>query len=200
MQSWFGRTGGKLTILALAGCCALAVAGPVRAQDTRCATVPDLDAVRAEHLTKLNGIRIRAGVKELVPDARLDDAAQAYACLLARTGHFDHIGPGGTAPDDRARAVGYKFCGVAENLAKGQQSVEQVLIGWVRSPGHLENLRRKGMSDIGFGVAFVTDVAAVDRTGPGSLSELAQSLDGRPRDAILPTQNYVWVEMFGAPC
>jgi uncharacterized protein YkwD len=44
------------------------------------------------------------------------------------------------AVGDRVRRQGYGFCFVAENIAKGQGSLERVLNGWLASPGHRRNI------------------------------------------------------------
>lgn len=179
-----------------------ATANPVFADDPRCGVLPDLDELRSEHLSKLNAIRSREGLGVLKPNATLNQVAQDYACLLARTDHFDHVGPDGTTPSDRARAGGYEFCSLAENIAKGYQSVDTVLRGWVKSEGHLRNIRHRAMTEIGFGVTYATGApgAPTKAEGLGSLSDLAESLDGRPRDEVLPPRVYLWVQVFGKPC
>lgn len=174
-------------------------AGAAAAQDARCGDMADLADLRAEHLVKLNRIRVREGLGTLAPESRLDRVAQDYACLLARTGHFDHTGPDGSTPSQRVQAGGYTYCLIAENIAKGYQSVDTVLQGWVKSPGHLENIRRKGVVDLGFGVTYATTGGATPGR-PASLSELAETLDGQPRDTVLPEQVYLWVQLFGKQC
>lgn len=180
--------------LILAGCGGMATADP------GCAGLPEIEEIRVEHLGKLNAIRVREDKSRLIGDTTLDRIAQDYACLLARTGHFDHTGPDGSTPGTRAEAGGYRYCRLAENLAKGYMSIDTVLAGWVRSPGHLRNIRMDGVDEIGFGVAYAAEGAEPAPAGPGSLSALAETLDGKPRSKVLPRRNYVWVQVFGRPC
>ncbi len=178
------------------------LAGAATAQQRRdgCAPIDGLEQVRRAHLRSLNAIRVRAGLRVLAVDARLDRVAQDFACLLARTGQFDHVGPDGSTLGDRVRAGGYGYCLIAENIARGQRSVDEVLLGWVKSPGHLANIRRPEVIEIGFGVAHAVVSGAEVGEPAGSLGELAESLDGRPRAAVAPMRALVWVQLFGRPC
>lgn len=66
----------------------------------------------------LNATRAERGAGALVPDPALAQAAGAYACVLARSGHFAHVGPDGSTPDRRMRAAGFGPCEYAENIAR----------------------------------------------------------------------------------
>ena len=94
-----------------------------------------------------NDARDQAGVDSLVPDAKLVRAAQAFADYLAKHDKFDHDADGRT-PMQRATAVGYKWCRVAENIAyefktRGFESEElahALVRDWMSSKGHRRNL------------------------------------------------------------
>ena len=108
---------------------------------------------RAEMLRTVNALRAQAGVDPLEPCPSLRRAAQGYARVMAATGTFDHIGPDGTAPWDRMRAQGFQWQAAAENIARGQTSVQSVMQAWVASPGHAANLVDPRMTKVGFGFA-----------------------------------------------
>jgi uncharacterized protein YkwD len=66
---------------------------------------------------------------------------------------FDHTNPDGLAPYDRMRAAGYKGSSYGENIAKGQRTCEEVMQGWMDSPGHRANILNPSFATIGIGIA-----------------------------------------------
>ncbi|HKL56277.1 MAG: CAP domain-containing protein [Roseovarius sp.] len=88
----------------------------------------------------LNTVRAQAGVGAVTPSAKLRKAAAAHARDLAASGAFSHQGSDGSQVGVRVRRTGYRYCFVAENLAKGQGSLEAVLKGWMGSKGHRRNM------------------------------------------------------------
>ena len=90
--------------------------------------------------------------RSLPPVARspiLDGVALAHARDMAGQGYFSHTGRDGSAPHDRLRAVGYRPCLSAENIAAGQSSVPEVVRDWMRSSGHRDNILRAGVQQYG---------------------------------------------------
>ncbi|WP_261384747.1 CAP domain-containing protein [Vannielia litorea] len=163
-----------------------------------CMAMPDLIERRSQHLSEINRIRARNGLESLLPDFRLDMAAQDYACLLARSGHFAHQGPDGSEPGTRTVAAGYDFCLVAENLAKGQRTVSEAISAWVQSPGHWANIRLGPARHLGFGMA---PLAGGGSAATGGLSTLFPDAAGAIASTTpYPVHGYVWVELFASPC
>ena len=120
----------------------------------RTARLADLDAVRAVLLERTHAARRAAGRPPLRADARLERAAQEYAELMLRRGHYGHTGPDGSTALERAAAAGYAGRTVAENLARGQDSPEQAVEAWLASRPHRRNLLDPELSDVGHGLAF----------------------------------------------
>ena len=89
---------------------------------------------------RINATRADAGRAAVAVNSALTQAATAHARDLARSGAFSHSGSNGSSVADRVRRQGYGFCFVAENIAKGQGSLEQVLNGWLASPAHRRNI------------------------------------------------------------
>jgi uncharacterized protein YkwD len=102
--------------------------------------------------------------------SKLTDAAEAHARDMARRRFFEHRGSDGTQPKDRVARAGYSHRLTGENIALGPQSAEEVVAGWLDSPGHCANIMEPRFRDIGVGLAV-----------------------GRKRG-----QTY-WVQEFGAP-
>jgi uncharacterized protein YkwD len=83
----------------------------------------------------------------------LDDVASGHASDMAQKNYFEHVDPAGQSPADRVRAVGYQEKLVGENIAYGPQSVEEVVQGWLDSPGHCENIMDPRFAEMGIGLA-----------------------------------------------
>lgn len=112
----------------------IAMAGPAALAQ---GAITDLGAATRHWINTVRAAEARAPLA--VSDV-LTRAAESHARDLARTGRFSHVGRDGSSVGDRVRREGYGFCFVAENIAKGQGTPEEVLRGWMASPGHRRNL------------------------------------------------------------
>ncbi|SEK97311.1 Cysteine-rich secretory protein family protein [Roseovarius nanhaiticus] len=97
----------------------------------------DVSAAASPALSEIRG---RNNLPPLETSAALARAASAHAEDMATNGFFSHTGSNGSGIGDRARAAGYGFCFIAENIAKGQGSLDQVIEGWMGSTGHRRNI------------------------------------------------------------
>jgi len=82
-------------------------------------------------------------------DCRLEDAAQAHSNDMAELEYFSHTGPDGVEMGERVRSRGYDWSAVGENIAGGQKSVDDVVDGWLSSPGHCANLMSPKFTEMG---------------------------------------------------
>ncbi|MFQ6006034.1 MAG: CAP domain-containing protein [Woeseia sp.] len=87
--------------------------------------------------------------------AALDRAALAHAQDMAARSYMGHKGPDGSMPADRATRAGYAWVAIAENVAAGQTTAEEVVDTWLASPWHCANLMNPRYSDTG--VAYVVN-------------------------------------------
>ncbi|MGJ8618233.1 MAG: CAP domain-containing protein [Sulfitobacter sp.] len=106
--------------------------------------VADSAATRA-----VNDLRTNAGKAAVAYSPVLERAAQAHANDMARRGFFAHQGSNGSAVSDRVSAQGYKWCFVAENIAKGQRDLQQVMQSWTTSKGHYKNMVHRSAREFG---------------------------------------------------
>jgi uncharacterized protein YkwD len=83
----------------------------------------------------------------------LDRAAAVHAQDMAQRGALEHEGRDGSSPADRVTRAGYRWRSVAENIAAGQTTAEQVVQSWARSPEHCANLMNPGVTEMGIGYA-----------------------------------------------
>lgn len=91
-------------------------------------------------LQALNTYRSGEGRAPVAYSTELEAAAQSHALDMARSGFFDHTGSDGSSVAQRVSRLGYGWCIVAENIAKGQQSLSEVMQAWADSPGHKRNM------------------------------------------------------------
>jgi uncharacterized protein YkwD len=83
----------------------------------------------------------------------LAGVALGHATDMAVHDYFEHEDLTGESPADRVRAAGYPEKLVGENIAYGPQSVEEVVKGWLASPGHCENIMDPRFVQMGIGLA-----------------------------------------------
>ncbi|MFJ1991551.1 CAP domain-containing protein [Streptomyces asiaticus] len=107
----------------------------------------------SEVIALTNAERAAARLAPLAPDPRLTAAAQAHSDDMVARDFYSHTGPEGHQPWDRARAAGATHRGIGENIACGQRSPEEVVRGWMNSPGHRANILKPDFTHIGVGHA-----------------------------------------------
>jgi uncharacterized protein YkwD len=83
----------------------------------------------------------------------LGGVALGHADDMARHNYFEHEDLTGHSPADRVRAVGYQEKLVGENIAYGPKSAEEVVQGWLDSPGHCENIMDPRFAEMGIAYA-----------------------------------------------
>ena len=102
-------------------------------------------------LELVNQERAVAGLDELAIDSQLDRAADLHNREMVKADSMQHQLPGEAKLGDRVSATGYNWSRVAENIAAGQQSPEEVVDGWMNSPGHRKNILNPKFTHMGLG-------------------------------------------------
>ena len=102
------------------------------------APVPPIDC---ELLDAINDVRVLNQLPPLVMDIRLYLAAKKHGLDMGERNYFSHVSPTGSTPAERVSNEGYKWRSVAENIAAGYQTVEDVVNGWINSDGHFRNIK-----------------------------------------------------------
>jgi uncharacterized protein YkwD len=159
------RTDIRVAGLAAVVAGALALAPPATAS-ARCpgagatadrASNPKL--VRAT-LCLLNRQRRKHGLRRLRLSRRLSRAARGHSRDMVRRGYFSHTSLSGATFVDRIRLSGYLHGSlswmVGENLAWGagsRSSPAGIVLAWMGSPGHRENILTGRYRHIGIGIA-----------------------------------------------
>ena len=113
-------------------------------------------------LQLVNDVRARGarcGAKSFGPappvrlSGTLAEVALGHASDMALHDYFEHQDLTGHSPADRVRAIGYRESLVGENIAYGPQSADEVVQGWLDSPGHCENIMDPRFSEMGLAFA-----------------------------------------------
>jgi uncharacterized protein YkwD len=91
----------------------------------------------------------------LTLESHLTSAALEHARDLARHNMLEHTGSDGSTPDQRVTRAGYKWRATGENIASGPTTPEEVMAGWLASPGHCENIMSPRFKEMG--IAWVVD-------------------------------------------
>ena len=115
-------------------------------------------------LAAVNGARASArncGGQQFAPapaltwNGALADAALAHSLDMATHRFFSHQGKDGHTVAARALQAGYRWRRIGENIALGQTSADDVVAGWLASPGHCANIMHQGFTDMG--AAYAVD-------------------------------------------
>ncbi|MEU1191375.1 CAP domain-containing protein [Streptomyces sp. NPDC005859] len=101
----------------------------------------------------VNAERGKVGCSPLTLNAVLTKAAQAHSVDMAAHQNMSHTGSDGTSPGDRITRAGYSWSTYGENVAYGYATPEQVMAGWMASPGHKANILNCAFKEIGVGLA-----------------------------------------------
>src|SRR3989344_4832623 len=93
------------------------------------------------------------GLPALVENYTLNRDAQMKVDDMFAKQYFEHVSPIGVGPADLAKAVGYAYVIVGENLALGDfGSDEKLVTAWMNSPGHRANILNSHYQEIGVAV------------------------------------------------
>jgi uncharacterized protein YkwD len=107
---------------------------------------------------------------ELVLSPQLSAAASAHSRDMALHNIFSHTGSDGSTMISRVVATGYAYSKLAENLAAGPTTAEEVVAGWMTSPGHRANMLNCQLREIGVGYYEQSDDQSDVRLDNGQLS------------------------------
>ncbi len=72
---------------------------------------------------------------------------------MAKLNYFSHTSPTYGSPFDMMKQFGISYRSAGENIAKGQTTPQQVMQGWMNSPGHRANILNSSFTQIGVGIA-----------------------------------------------
>lgn len=137
------------------GCVPILVPIPVtvsmgQVAPTEVALTQNAPAIRAFD-QQFAATRAAQGLPALRSNAQLDRVALLHSQDMATHGYLSHEDRSGLRAQGRVRKAGITRCGIGENIAKGQKSVEEVVSAWLASPGHRRNMLNSDYSSYGIG-------------------------------------------------
>lgn len=100
-----------------------------------------------------NDRRTTQDERPLQLNAQLTKAAQVKAQDMVERNYWSHNTPEGNAPWEFVNNVGYSYKKAGENLAYGFKNEDEVIAGWMNSPGHRANMLDINYQEVGFGFA-----------------------------------------------
>jgi uncharacterized protein YkwD len=96
---------------------------------------------------------------------QLREAARLHSQDMGERDYFSHDSPDGPNGDDlleRVEAAGYtNWSFIGENIAAGQDSPDDIMDGWMDSPGHCSNIMNPDFTQIGIGYAQVSSSSLI---------------------------------------
>ncbi|UBF25690.1 CAP domain-containing protein [Kovacikia minuta CCNUW1] len=111
--------------------------------------------MESEVRQRINTIRQRQGLTALRYNDRLAQVARSYSRRMAEQNFFAHVSPQGDTLSDRVGAARIFYFTVGENLFTSTnipQPTPAAVEGWMKSPGHRENILYPEFRETGVGV------------------------------------------------
>ncbi|MFI5913620.1 CAP domain-containing protein [Dactylosporangium sp. NPDC051541] len=135
---------------------------PTKAPTTAPTTTPTApttspSAIETEVVTLTNNFRTANGCGAMRIDNRLVAAARKHSSDMVTKNFFDHTGSDGSNFVQREVAAGYTTGASAENIAWGYRTAQDVVNGWINSPGHRANMLNCSSIAVGVGLAYKAD-------------------------------------------
>jgi len=145
-----------------------------------------LDTTKQKYLDAINQARsktqdcgyegIKSPVAPLKWNTKLYNAAYMHSNDLAETNTFSHTGSGtqsdlaaqklhpdtGSTAQERIEYTGYQWSWLAENIAVGQTTIEDVMTAWLNSPGHCANIMDANLTEVGMAHVIKVDSEYTD--------------------------------------
>ncbi|GAA6616824.1 CAP domain-containing protein [Scytonema sp. NUACC26] len=101
--------------------------------------------------------RQKAGLQPVQLSDKLNNSAQTHVQNMATKDFFNHTDPNGASVGDRAKAAGFQYSAIAENIAVGQSTPQQVFQGWMNSSGHRANILNPAYQFLGVGYYYLAN-------------------------------------------
>ncbi|MET1248231.1 CAP domain-containing protein [Sporolactobacillus sp. STCC-11] len=112
----------------------------------------EMNAYEQKVVELTNQERTKAGLQPLKADnSTLSKMARAKSQDMSDKNYFDHQSPTYGSPFDMMKKFGISYKTAGENIAAGQKTPEEVVQGWMNSPGHRANILNASFTTIGVG-------------------------------------------------
>lgn len=117
--------------------------------------IPNIDVKTTENkvIELVNVQRSKAGLQLIKANWQVARVARYKSQDMINKGYFSHTSPTYGSPFDMMQSFGIKFSSAGENIAMGQRTPEEVMNGWMNSPGHRANILSPSYTELGVGLA-----------------------------------------------
>jgi hypothetical protein len=129
-----------------------------------------------EVISGTNSERAKLGLSPLRENSALNQAAAQKAANMFSENYWAHYSPSGKDPWDFITAAGYRYSFAGENLAKNFENSNDVVVAWMNSPTHRDNIVNPNYQEIG--------IAVMDGTLQGQKTTLVVQMFGKPYAAV----------------
>lgn len=102
-------------------------------------------------LNLINLARVVKGLPPIADNSLLDKSAHNKACDMVNNNYFSHNSPTGKTPWDFIKEAGYKYKDAGENIYKGDQGTANVMVSFMASDEHRENILKPEFREFGYG-------------------------------------------------
>ena len=99
-----------------------------------------------------NERRISQGISPVKENSKLSLAAAAKARDMLNKNYWAHFAPDGKTPWQFISESGYRYSVAGENLARDFDTASAVVVAWMNSPSHKQNLLDNSFTEIGVAV------------------------------------------------
>ena len=100
----------------------------------------------------MNQSRTKAGLRPLKPSRLLGEVARAHSREMSAGNFFSHTNPAGWGPKERLERAGYAWKAYGENIGCGEDTAEKILLMWMDSSVHRENVLDPAYTEVGIGL------------------------------------------------
>ncbi|WP_019891191.1 CAP domain-containing protein [Streptomyces purpureus] len=100
----------------------------------------------------VNAERAKSGCGPVTANSKLTKAAQRHSDDMAARDYYAHSTPEGVGPGERITAAGYRWSTYGENIFKSPKDARTAMAGWMKSPGHRDNILNCSFKEIGVGI------------------------------------------------
>ena len=120
---------------------------------------------------------------DLTISPKLKQAADRHSADMALHDIFSHTGSDGSSMVDRIVQSGYHYSMIAENIAAGYSTPQQVVEAWMKSSGHRSNILNCSLRETGIGYYYQSNDQPNVKSGSAKAGPLY----------------YYWTQDFGSP-
>ena len=134
--------------------------GPVAAQTPQIREKTHLEKIEQQIFGLVNAERMRRDLRLLVTEPILVEIARNHTRDMLEREFFEHVNPSGEGPTERVSRIHRTLVGeVTENIWSGIHSrdidttrlAEDIMEGFMNSPGHRGNILTPGLAHFGVG-------------------------------------------------